>query len=304
MYRKYKRASYKRKRAIYRRRYLKRRSYRKRAYRIKPEVKQQNLIVRGNGTANDGVTYYSSVGKAIMPTPFTGASVAANVWVANNVIGITPQNRTTVTGSAAAWMPNIGQGTGQSSRIGNKIVFKGMKINLQVQPNPYSETFNPQPTPGILRVLIMSSKYRPTEIFNVDFLDDIFQLGNQTTRPQGCLQDAYTEINRDKYLVLRDFKFKVGYSMEQTFNNYDVLFNYQQFANTDFKYVNNKTFKLRKGIKKVFVFNDNSTETEDNLNRLWQMVFLWCPVSGGLIDDAILSPCSIQTNVRFYYVDP
>lgn len=304
MYRKYKRASYRRKRAIYKRRAYKRRAYKKRAYRARPEVKQANLIIRGNGTASDNITTFSQLGKPIQNTPFSGVNPASTAFPENNIVPLIPQYRNIVAGSAACWMPNILQGTGQSGRIGNKIVFKGMKINIQILPNAYNASINPFPTPGILRCFIISNKYRPTEPLDATFLDDLFQDGNATAKPIGSIQDAYTEFNRDKYMVLRDYKFKVGNNFEGNFADAGTLARYQQFSNNDFKLVNSKTFKLRKGIKKVHVFNDNASGTPNNLNRLWQMVFLWCPFSGGLIDNTITTPCSIQANVRFYYVDP
>jgi len=157
----------------------------------------------------------------------------------------------------------LSQGTGQGARVGNQVRLKKMTFKGSIHPMPYNASTNPSPIPLACRMILFRQREAPTSAPSIIASADIFQYGNTVQGLQDELVDLWLSTNKDKYTIVADRKFKVGYS-STTGTGGSAGSSY--FANNDFKMLYNFSFDVTKHLPKVTRFNDNnSTPTTNNL---------------------------------------
>ena len=85
---------------------------------------------------------------------------------------------------------------------------------------------------------------------------DLFQSGVYCFAPQNDLADMVLDLNRDRYQIYHDEKFKVGTSNFQGTGN---IAGFQFFANNDFKYNCEFYVDCTKFLPKTITYNDASS---------------------------------------------
>lgn len=179
---------------------------------------------------------------------YSSTSSAAN-FDANNVF-------------SCAWgagAVTIVQGTGQGARTGNQVKLKRMTVKGSIHPMAYNATSNPTPVPMYCRMILFRLRNDPTTAPAPIAAGDIFQYGNSSLALQDDLVDQWLSINRDKYAVMKDRKFKLGYSGT---TGTGATAGASYFNNNDFKMLHNFSFNVTKHLPKITKFNDNNGTPE------------------------------------------
>lgn len=157
----------------------------------------------------------------------------------------------------------LSQGTGQGARVGNSVRLKKMTFKGSIHPTGYNSTTNPTPAPVACRMILFRQKDSPASQPAIVANNDIFQYGNTTQGLQDDLVDLWLSTNKDKYTIVGDRKFKIGYA---TSNGTGGAANQSYYANNDFKMLYNFSIDVTKHLPKITKFNDaNSTPTTPNL---------------------------------------
>jgi len=154
----------------------------------------------------------------------------------------------------------IVQGVGEGGRVGNKITPR--RLYLQGFINPLSTltagtTYNA--IPMIARLVIYRAKDNlypmnytvGTTTFNP--WSQVFQNGNTTLAPNNSYYDMMYLINKDKYIVYKEKRFKVGTA--NPYQNNGVSSTPIINSNNDFKLNSNYKINLSKKLKKL-IYND------------------------------------------------
>lgn len=166
----------------------------------------------------------------------------------------------------------IPQGAGQGNRIGNKIKVKKLVMKGTLNARGYDVSSNPNPKPQQVRCVLFYDKTDPNDLPAP--AGDFFQLGSTSTGIIGELTDMWAPINTDRYRVLAQKYFKLGYSQYGGTNfNADA----QAFSNNDFKYNCNIRWDLTKYYPKLVTFRDGNT---DPSNRALYMQVIVVPADG------------------------
>lgn len=150
----------------------------------------------------------------------------------------------------------IPQGTGQGTRVGNKIKIKKLTFSGVVHPTPYNATSNVTPAPCMLKMYFFYDKYNPAEVPTVKANGDFFQFGSTTTTFQNDLSDIVSPINQDRYRVMATRTMKLGYAW---YEGTGAQANQGNLSNNDFKL--NAVFRvdLTRCVPKVYTFRDGVT---------------------------------------------
>lgn len=153
--------------------------------------------------------------------------------------------------NASTLLPS--QGTGQGSRIGNKITTKKVMLRGYVTPYGYAAISNPKPVPVNARMLLLSNRAQPQ---NTPTVSTFYQAGNTSVGPNGSLQDLIRPYNRDVNTVYTSRDYKIGHSSESGTGS-DAVNGLQ--ANNDYRM--NAIFKLdiTKYLPKTITFDDTTT---------------------------------------------
>lgn len=199
---------------------------------------------------------------------FGSAAAAAANFDANNVIAVT---RNLSVG--------IVQGTEAGNRIGNKITVTKLTFKGTLVPTLYNVTTNPAPCPTQVRMVAFYDKLfptgagaAPTPQTNQNLLD----LGDNDVGLQNDLVDQWGEFNNERYAILKQQTFKLGYAVFTPTNGGDPAAG--NFANNDFKYNCNFNWDLTKHIPKIMQFdNDGAAHTS---RGIWIM-FIVSKANGG-----------------------
>lgn len=203
-------------------------------------------------------------------------STAAATWDTQNIITV---------GLGASAGLSIQQGAGDGQRVGNSIKIKSMWWKGTIVPFAYDPTTNPNPCPQQIRLIFFYEKAAPTS--KPTPKADFFQLGNTTNAVQNDLMDMIAPVNKDKYRVLGERRFKLGYSQFWGDGGGgaipgDVAKGF--YANNDFKYNANFAVNLAKMLPKRVRYNDNGAT----------------PVSRSLFCAAILCRADGTANLAAY----
>lgn len=147
----------------------------------------------------------------------------------------------------------INQGTGQGSRIGNRISpvsvrVKGSINNVSASTRPY-----------MVKLIIFKDKLNQVTNSAGD-LSDLLQVGNSSTNPANLATDIIHYFNKDRYIIYATRTFKLGSSTSTSNPNND--FSVQKFFNID----------LSKNFKSIR-YNDDTANDVSSPTNLW-MTFL------------------------------
>jgi len=210
------------------------------------------------------------------------ASGAAN-WL-DNIIPVGP-NATTMA---------IAQGVANGSRIGNVIRTKRFVIKGTIAGNGYNATTNPTPFPQQVKMVVFYDRKNPTSV--PDPRTDYFQDGGSNVGFSNDLIDLWRPVNTDRYRILEQRNFKVGYaSYEGTGNQGGAQF----LANNDFKFNCNFSVDLTKHYPKVVKFDENNSDpTTRGLYVMWYMA----AASGGANSTA-WKPVEVAYMLQYEYED-
>lgn len=164
----------------------------------------------------------------------------------NNVFALGPDPSTML----------ILQGTGNASRIGNRIRTKKLTIKGVFTPTGYDGVYNPGPTPMQIKMYVFYDKYDPTAVPRPDASGDFFDNGNGTRTFARDVTDMMMPVNTDRYRILTTRKFKLGFQQYTGSGNNPPNGNY---SNNDFKLNCNFSLDLTKYYPKNVRFMDNSS---------------------------------------------
>lgn len=165
-------------------------------------------------------------------------------------------------------------GIGNSDRIGNRVKVVKANLKLMVYPSEYDADGADQnliPQPYEVRCIIAHAKNNPTDLI---VSSTFFELNNSTTSPQDNLQDMILNINKDVYVVNKDFKMKVGYRSSDGTGATPVS---QNFNNNDYKMNVYKNIDITKYLPSHIVWNDTSTTPTSFMPTL---IMLIAPADG------------------------
>lgn len=175
----------------------------------------------------------------------------------------------------------ITQGSGQGNRVGNTIKTKMLKIKGSVFPLPYNVGTNAIMRPMNVRMWVFYDRQNPTSFPAPAVGANFFQNGSSSVAPSGEQIDMWRPVNTDRYRVLEQRTFKLGYAnYAGTVPGPDSQF----FANNDYKLNVQWSFNLTKHYPKIVKFNDNLTvPTTRHLYLLTEVV----PLSGSFVSTTI-----------------
>jgi len=155
----------------------------------------------------------------------------------------------------------IDQGVAQGSRIGNEITTKKLIFKGTIIPLPYNAATNPNPRPMQVKMWFLYDKTDPTGVPTPATNGDFFQFGGSNAGFTGTLSDLWKPINTDRYAVLAQREFKVGYgNYVGTYSSIPAQEGAQFYNNNDFKLNSNFKFDLTKHIPKRIKYNDNDSD--------------------------------------------
>jgi len=111
------------------------------------------------------------------------------------------------------------QGTGQGSRVGNRITVKSSYIKYCISVDPQVSTWQSPGSgtakdwwliqPTYVDVYCLKRK-DGTIILNGNGYSDLYQFGSETKAPTSTIEDNLLEINKDAYVVLYHRRHKIG----------------------------------------------------------------------------------------------
>lgn len=151
------------------------------------------------------------------------------------------------------------QGTGQGTRIGNKITLKKLIFRGTIQPNAQQSVINEQPRPMHVKMVIFYDREDPNAVPLPG--STFFQDGSSSTGFTTNSTDFLRSINTDRFRVLKTKVFKLGYSnYAGTTTNAPNQGVNQAWANNDFKFSCPFSMDLAKYYPKMVKFNDNLSD--------------------------------------------
>ena len=150
---------------------------------------------------------------------------------------------------------SISQGVGQGQRTGNKIKIMKARLVYWMVPTVYNGLLNPNPKPIFVRIFIGYSRSNPTILPPTSDLALLFQDGNIAAAPVGTIYDMLRSVNKDKFIIFRDFKHKLGYE-SITGTGYNAAAQY--YSNTDFKYNVMRSVDITKYLIQTVSYNDTT----------------------------------------------
>lgn len=206
----------------------------------------------------------------------------------NNVIPLGP-NSTTLA---------IVQGTGSGNRIGNKITTKRLMIKGTLTCQPQAATTNDNPRPLMVKMIAFYDREDPngTPVPTSTF----FQDGSSSTGFTGTLLDILKPYNTDRYRMLAQRTFKLGFS--QYAGTATSVVNQginQAYSNNDFKLACNFSLNCTKMYPQTVKFNDNLS---DPMTRGLYLMWYFVAADGSTLGSAYL-PAQVTYMQDYVYED-
>lgn len=164
---------------------------------------------------------------------------------------------------------NIAQGTGAADRTGNRIKIMKAVLNYWIVPTAYSGLLNPTPKPVMIRIWIGYSKVNPTIIPPAADTALLFQNGDAASAPNGFIADMLRNVNKDKFVIFRDIKHKLGYASA---TGTGFIAGSEYFANNDFKFNILKKIDVTKYMPKTIIYNDTTSVPTSRGLFCWMQV--------------------------------
>lgn len=162
----------------------------------------------------------------------------------------------------------ITQGLTQSSRIGNSIRLKKLKLAGVLRAQPYNVTTNTDPVPIYVKFLFLTRRDSPMAIYPT--VTDILQFGSTSEAPGTALLNIMRPVNTDEWVVHTTKIFKLGYS-SYTGTSSDAAAQYN--SNNDFKLNHFVNLDLTKYCNKIFKFDDNTSNPSNRNVVLYPIVY-------------------------------
>jgi hypothetical protein len=210
----------------------------------------------------------------------------ASTWNANNVIPL-------------GFVPgaiNIQQGTGDGARVGNRIEMTKFVMRAVFVPLPYNATTNPLPQPMQVRLVLFYQRTAPTNIPAP--YTDFLAFNNTSATLQNDLTDQIADFNTDKYRILAQKRFKIGFQV-YTATSTQTTSTQQAFPNNDFKYNQNVTWDLTKYLPKTVIYED------DDATAQTRSIYMAVIISNadGQVGGGAATPVGIQYILSAKYKD-
>lgn len=183
-------------------------------------------------------------------------------------------------------LPQLAQGLGQASRIGNEIKIRSGILTVALNTNQFGATATG--LPSNVRVMVVSSKtVNGITLATADF-NNFWQIGNTDADFQGNMLDMLFEINKDQWTVYFDKVCKLGMTSGSNVNNnaYDNSHMQQIF-----------TIDWGKYFKSSIKYEDTGTAPQ---NRNLFLVLQWCRADGGAMTQGDVGAELHYTNIIKY----
>lgn len=166
----------------------------------------------------------------------------------------------------------ITQGTGQGNRVGNKITTTKLLLKGVIEPSPWASGTNDNPRPMRMKMVIFYDREDPNALPVPG--STFFQDGSSTTGFTNTLMDFIKPFNTDRYRIMKQQTFKLGYAAYTgTATVVSSQGANQAYTNNDFKLNCDFTMDLTKYYPKEVKFNDNlSDPMTRGLYCLWYFV--------------------------------
>lgn len=180
-----------------------------------------------------------------------GADSANFYGASGGTIALTPE-------SSGLTIP---QGTGQGSRVGNRVRVKKAVLKVLVQAYKYDGTYNPYPQPVCVQIFLWRPK-GDDSLTNARAITTyytggtFFQQAATSIGFVGSYYDWQNEVNHDKLVLYKKSIYKVGFS--DNIGSGGVVAS-QYFTNSDFKYAHLIEMDVTKYFPSVLTFNDATT---------------------------------------------
>lgn len=260
--------------------YRRKSNYRRRAPKRRPAKRMPRKaavkrIVRREISRNQEVKTKQSFVSNVQLFPTTAASFASNV------IQVGPNSANLV----------VSQGTGQGNRVGNQIITKRLVFSGRLTPQGWDTTLNPNPRPLAVKMLVLYDR----EDDNTAPVpgSTFFQDGNTTVGFAGTLMDMVKPINADRFRILAQRTFKLGFAAYTgTATTPANQSQWQAYTNNDFKLNCEFRLDLTKYYPKRVKFND--TTSDPTTRGLW-VFFYYIDATGAVIP-------STQVNALVHYM--
>nr|WAE42398.1 MAG: capsid protein [Cressdnaviricota sp.] len=189
-------------------------------------------------------------------------------------------------------LTNIGQGTGQGDRLGNKIHIKRVIVRAVMFPLGYDPTLNVNPYPSEIRVICGTNRQTPQAALPVS---QLYQNGDSYAAPAGDLRDIIAPINKDVIKLWKSKTFKVGNSLV---GGTGYLAGQEGYTNNDFHLNQKFTWDLTKYCAKTVIWEDGATTP---LTPSCYMLFMLVNAAGNASTNIVTA--SITYNIEIQYTD-
>jgi len=262
----------KRSRRIYRKKRSYRRSSRRAVRRTVRRAVARTAEVKSQTGYNLGQNIYSS---------------AHATFPSNNMIVLGPNSGTC----------QIAQGVQQGYRIGNKVTTKSLWFKGTFRPNPYNATSNPLLFPQQVRMIIFYDRSDPNVVPSPGA--DLFQLGNVNQGFNNDLTDLWRPFNTDRYRILTQRTYKLGFSNNNGTGAPGVITDYQFNSNNDFRLNVNFKINLTKYYPKIVKFDENNLQP---MTRGLYALIYCCAASGGANGPSTI-PLGVEYMFDYKYTD-
>lgn len=185
-------------------------------------------------------------------------SSTSNAPDTNNIMALSPY----------ASQLQIDQGTGQGSRVANRIKITKSIFKFMLTPQQYSASANPAPRPQIVRMVLfydrLNTTVTPTPFANNDFFDNNNSVGGFA----GNTTDLVRMFNTDRYRILKVKTFKLGFA---NYGGTNANADAQTFANNDYKLNIIRKYDITKHLVKNVLYVD--TNSNPSSRGLWVMFY-------------------------------
>lgn len=211
-------------------------------------------------------------------------------------VGFPTGNYTVLTPSESLTGYNIITGSGNATRVGNRVTTKSLKFDYVLSCNPYNAATNTKPRPVAIRFYFFKSKIQASGDVTLSQLQNtFFENGVTSTGFVGTLTDLNKRICPDNFTYQGHRTFKLGNAIvSQTGSSAGDEF----YANNDFKLNHVGSVDCTKWCPKVIKWNDSA-----EVNSPW--LFFFCQVLGA--DNVIIPPtehvCTLSITTIFKYID-
>lgn len=186
------------------------RSYRKRAPKRRLYRKRRGL----------GVKSVKAIARSVVERTRETKSLQANLnnyfiysYATGNAGLIDTAIMFSLTPTTAVTFPQgqlpLTQGTGQGNRVGNAVDFTKGTLRMMFSANPFDAVSNPQPQPIIVKIFVGYDKTKAHGQPDAG-LPDFFQNGSSSQQPTGTLNDMFSLVNKDRYVICYSRTVKVG----------------------------------------------------------------------------------------------